>query len=488
MTRRASSLRARFTLWCTILLGLPLIGFAVASYLVFARTLEQRTDRFIGDALTAFSNELVAERRTAGSGLDAMRTTIDEVRFRDLHIVILDSTGNALAMTAASDRDAPLAGRWPDDLGTRIAALLRGRDTAIPLTATVTDDGGAYRVLSRVIAVHGQRVSVAGTYSLRDNDHVLERVRQMFIVAIPLLVLASAVGGYLLAKRGLAPVSAMAARAADITPNNLHARLPVTGGEELAGLARVVNDLLDRLESSFAQQQRFVADASHELRTPAAILRAEADITLSRDHRAEPEYRASMTIVQNASRRLARIVDDLFLLARADAGHLTAHNGPLYLDELVHDATRAVRSVADHRGARVELRRLVEAPMHGDADLLGQLLLNLLDNAIKYSPRGGTVAVDLVRSGPDYQLTVADAGPGIPAEARDRVFERFFRLDTARSRAENSATSGAGLGLAIARRIAEIHAGRLEIAESRPGRTVFRLSLPAGNPPRDVTQ
>ena len=218
-------------------------------------------------------------------------------------------------------------------------------------------------------------------------------------------------------------------------------------------------------------------DASHELRTPAAILRTETDVTLSRAHRDEEEYRASISVMQDAARRLTRIVDDLFLLARADAGHLVMHRAPLYLEEIVHDAARGVRQVADQRGVRVALGDCHEAPFEGDADLLGRLLLNLLDNAIKYSPEGGTVDVAMAQRDGRYEISVVDSGPGIPADAHQRVFERFFRVDSARSRAESGSTSGAGLGLAIARRIAELHGGQLDLTESRPGRTEFRVAL-----------
>ena len=156
-------------------------------------------------------------------------------------------------------------------------------------------------------------------------EQILLRLRRAGVVES----VRGARGGYFLAKRSLAPVSAMTARAAAVSATNLHERLPVGGGDELVGLAQVVNDLLDRLEGSFEQQRRFMADASHELRTPTAILRTEADLTLSREHRAEPEYRESMTIMQDATRRLTRIVDDLFLLARADSGHLVPQHQAL---------------------------------------------------------------------------------------------------------------------------------------------------------------
>jgi heavy metal sensor kinase len=468
-----SSLRSRLTLWYTVLLGLPLIGFAVGSYLLFARTLQNRTDRFIGDALTAFSRELTAERRTAAGVDQAIRSTLDEVRFRDLHIAILDRAGNVVAMGVFAEGED----------GTRIVGALRGRDLTQAAAVTVRGDRGNYRVDARPLTVGSTPLSLTGIYSLNDIEETLAQVRRMFLIAIPLLVLCAATGGSFLAKRSLEPVASMAARAAAMGASNLGERLPVGGGDELVGLARVLNDLLDRLEGSFAQQRRFVADASHELRTPTAVLRSEADITLSKAHRDEGEYRASVQVMQDAARRLSRIVDDLFLLARADSGHLVEHRESLYLEDVVDEAARALRSVADRRGVLIELARLVEAPAKGDPDLLGRMVLNLIDNAIKYSPDAGIVRVDMTRQDGWCRIAVSDQGPGVPAEARERIFERFFRVDAARSRSDTSATSGAGLGLAIARRIAELHAGRLELADGRPGHTEFAATLPLDGSP-----
>lgn len=477
-----SSLRLRLTLWYTVLLAVPLIVFAITCYVVFARALLERTDRFIGDALTAFSRELVVERRIASTVEAAMRTTVDEVRFHDLSIAILDSARRVVAATSFPDDDGGVDRRPSSRVEQQVLAALGAHDVALPIAMRVSTGLGTYRVISRPLTVRGRLFGLTGTYTLADIEGVLQRIREIFVIAIPLLILFAATGGYFLAKRSLAPVSAMTARAAAVSVANLHERLPVGGGDELVGLARVVNDLLDRLEKSFEQQRRFMADASHELRTPTAILRTEADLTLSRAHRDEDEYRSSMTIMRDATRRLTRIVDDLFLLARADSGHLVPQREPLYLEEVMHDATSGVRRMAEQRHVHVALGRVVEAPFLGDADLLGRLLLNLLDNAIKHAPEESTVDVGMTAANGHYEISVADAGPGIPPEARDRVFERFFRLDAGRSRSEStehSATSGAGLGLAIARRIAEMHGGTLDLAESRPGRTAFRVRLPA---------
>ncbi|MDB4906075.1 MAG: hypothetical protein JWO05_859 [Gemmatimonadetes bacterium] len=443
--RWPSSLRSRLTLWYTVFVSLPLVLLAVVTYIAFAGALQERTDRFIAEALTAFSRELLAERRATLSAEQAIRSTIEEVRFRDLTIAVTTSGGSLVAMTE------PAPG----------------------------SEAGRVRTIERTIQLGGHDYHVAGAYPMRDSEIVLARIRRMFLFAIPLLVLVAATSGYALARRSLAPVASMAARAADISATNMHERLPVGGGDELVRLASVVNALLDRLELAFAQQRRFVADASHELRTPTAILRTEADVTLSREHRSEEEYRASVSVMKDAAQRLTRVVDDLFLLARADAGHLVMHAEPLYLEELVHGATRAVRSVAEQRGVSIALGEVIEAPFQGDPDLLGRLLLNLLDNAIKYSPRGGAVRAAMARDAHAYSITVTDTGPGIPASEQEHVFERFFRGDIARSRSEATATSGAGLGLAIARRIAEMHHGTLVLVESRAGHTEFRLALPS---------
>jgi signal transduction histidine kinase len=249
--------------------------------------------------------------------------------------------------------------------------------------------------------------------------------------------------------------------------------------DELGELATVINGLLARVETSFDQQRRFVADASHELRTPTAIIRAEAEIALAREARAESEYREALRVVQDAGHRLSRIVDDLFLLARADAGHRPLQRELLYLDELAADAARAMQGLAAPRSIKLEVVPMPEAPFIGDAELLGRMLLNLLDNAIKYSPDAGTVTVSLGRTDSGYELRVADEGPGIPIEAQQHIFERFFRVDKARSRGERSATSGAGLGLAIARWVALAHGGTLELRQSGPDGSEFVVVLPA---------
>jgi heavy metal sensor kinase len=477
MRLRPTTVRARLTLWYTLVLGVPLVVFASISFFILMHTLQSQADAFLRDALAVFAREVGSERRAIPSIDDAVRKTIVEVRFRDLDIFVLNEEGSVLAVSAPYNQDEQSRRSFAADSSV-IANALRNARATPQRPRTLAGQEDKYRLLIRSLEIEDRRFILAGAYPLVQVEATLRRIRRIFLIAIPLLIAIASTGGYFLAKRSLTPVSAMAGRAAEIGASTLHERLPIGAADELGALARVLNDLLDRLERSFAQQRRFMADASHELRTPTTIIRTEADVTLSRESRPEDEYRESMAIVQDASRRISRIVDDIFLLARADAGHLSARPEPLYLEDVVHDAIRAVRPLADLHHVSIELREVVEAPFVGDADLLGRILLNLLDNAIKHSPDGSTIDVALRTAGASYHVNVVDVGSGIPAEAHERVFERFFRIDAARMRAENTTTSGAGLGLSIGRRLAEMHAGRLDLVGSRPGRTEFRLSLP----------
>ena len=469
----ATTIRARLTLWYTVGLAVPLAALSFVLYFAFADSLRNRTDAFISDALTVVTRELVSERRARESTADAIRATVEEVRFRHLDIVV---TGEGDRVIAMSPEDpTPTLGPRSADSATVVKAL--HEITAGPTGATIERANGRYRVMMHEVRAGEGQFRVSGIYPLAGDEAVLARITEIFFIAIPLLVLAAGAGGWFLAGRALAPVASLTSRAAAIGASNLHERLPIGPADELGALARVLNDLLDRLERSFAQQRRFMADASHELRTPATIVRTEADVTLSRD-RSSDEYRESMGVVQDAARRMTRIVEEIFLLARSDAGQLVMNVAPMQLEDLVHDIVRAVRPVAEDRKVTVDLPEVVDAPVRGDPDLLGRVLLNLLDNAIKHSHPGGVVEVRMKRGGETHSLSVIDHGPGIPAELHDKVFERFFRADTARSRSESSATSGAGLGLAIARRIAELHGGRLDLVASREAYTEFRLTIP----------
>jgi signal transduction histidine kinase len=220
-------------------------------------------------------------------------------------------------------------------------------------------------------------------------------------------------------------------------------------------------------------QRRFMADASHELRTPVSIARTAADVTLASRARSAAEYRESLDVIATQMRRLTRIVDDMFMLARADLDARPLNSRDVYLNEIVSDSVRAARVLAATRAVAIDVQGdFTDIPARGDEELLRQLVMNLLDNAIRFSPDGGVVRVSLQRSGENAEVIVEDSGPGIPAADHDRVFERFVRLDQA------GADGGAGLGLAIARWIAERHGGTLRVANSGQVSSRFAFSLP----------
>jgi signal transduction histidine kinase len=213
-----------------------------------------------------------------------------------------------------------------------------------------------------------------------------------------------------------------------------------------------------------------MADASHELRTPVSIVRATAQVALGRDDRSLAEYRESMEIVADETARITRLVDAMFLLARAEADGIPMTREPLYLDEIVGDAVRGLKVLARER--RVDVKVAVEGDLslQGDPQLLRQMVTNLLDNAIRYARTGGVVTVCMRRNGADAMLAVQDDGPGVGAGDRERIFQRFVRLDTR--------SDGAGLGLPIARWVAEKHGGRLVLADAAPPGSEFVVTLP----------
>jgi signal transduction histidine kinase len=271
----------------------------------------------------------------------------------------------------------------------------------------------------------------------------------------------------------------MSERARLIGAKSLDQKLPVANPrDELGQLTVTFNELLARLDAAFTQQRQFMADASHELRTPLSVIRTTTGVTLDQPHHDESEYRDAVSMIDEQARRLTRIVEDMFTLARADAGRYPLRKSKFYLDELIEEAVRAASVLASGKRVTINVVNSSEALFYGDEDLLRQMILNLLDNAVKYAPEGSAVSLSLTRQRGYYLIEVSDAGPGIPAEAQSHIFERFYRVDKARSRSKGAVGGGGGLGLAIARWIAESHEGSLRLARSDKSGSAFVASLP----------
>jgi heavy metal sensor kinase len=472
------SIRWRLTLWYGLTLGFVLAAFALGSLAVLSRVLQSRSDRHLEEARGAFVAELVVEFAEMGNAPDAVAATLRDTRFRDTWAYVFDSMGKVVGPAhgkfGSSNNDPqPLAASVRADEATR-------RNHGKSSFVAIDDEDGGFRGVGETIRLGGVPYTVVAVDSRHGLRETLMQVALGYMLVIPLAIALTLIVGYWLARRSLAPMAEMSRATRAIGAGNLHERLPVSHpGDEVGQLAEVVNDLLARLESAFEQQRRFVADASHELRTPVATVCAEAEVVLARETRDEAEYRDSLHVVRDAGRRLSRIVDDLFLLARADSGHLPLRPAPLYLDELIVDVARSMRAMASARGVRVVVETPGDAPATGDAALLERLLLNLLDNAIKHTRPGSDVRVRLSKDDGRYVVRVIDSGAGIPVEARAKVFERFYRVDRARSRGGATATGGAGLGLAIGRWIAEAHGGTLDCGRSDDSGTEFVAVLPA---------
>jgi two-component system OmpR family sensor kinase len=477
------SMRARLTLWYTGVLALVLITFAFATYTYLARAARERTDQSLADTAASLVSNFAAESNDEDqSGDEAAAEVTRSFQFGDRQALILDEVGR---LAAASTPSVGTGGKDTFPEPSALSQSLRG------LAATAARSGRAFetipgrrsgfRAFAATVTSRERRYVVVVVLSLHEQAEALEQVRHAFYAAVPFALLIASLGGYLIARRSLAPVIAMGARAERIGAANLNERLPEAGTRnELGRLARIFNELLARLDSSFEQQRRFMADASHELRTPVAIVCGESEVALSQSERTPEEYRESLAILHDEGRRLTRIVEDLFMLARADAGQYRPNFTNLYLDETVSDSVRAVRSLAARRCVELQYRHAgEELPMRGDEGLIRRMLLNLLDNALKYTAPGGRVSVEVGQEGGlRYAVRVTDTGTGIPAEAQPYIFERFYRVDKARSRT-GEAGGGAGLGLSIASLIAELHGGRVVLECSGARGSTFLIDLPA---------
>ncbi len=464
------TVRARLTIWYVAALAAALIVVGGLIYVLLARSLYVRIDENLSAvariAMTSLSNDLTEGQDVA----DAARSTAAELASSQQMLLIYNGAGTLLAEQGRDDDlefTLPALDAIPD--GEPILLTLEEpRDPTdrhrLALRRATIDPGGVPYVI------------VIGS-SLERTDEELESLREILWYVGPLALVIAGIGGWFLAKHSLAPVMAMADRARKIGVGNLSERLPAGNRrDELGRLAQTFNDLLGRIEESMVQQRQFMADASHELRTPVATARTAASVALQQASRGEDEYRQALDIIEQQTSRLSRIVDDMFTLARADAGNYPVRMTPMYLDEIVEEVARAERVLARAKNVSVETAAEPSAAFVGDEDLIRRLLVNLVDNAVRHAPEGSTVTMALVDRGTLYTIAIDDAGPGIPPHVQPHIFERFYRGDAARPR--DQPYDGAGLGLALARWIAREHGGDVALADSSAAGTTFVITLP----------
>ncbi len=335
-------------------------------------------------------------------------------------------------------------------------------------------DGTRIRLISRQHMINGHPTLIRLAFS---EEPMWQRFWQLAIgllIGLPFALGVAGAGGYFLARRALGPVERMARRAREISAEQLGARLHVENPQdELGLLAHAFNETLARLEQSFEQLKRFTSDASHELRTPLTAIRSVGEVGLQREGNPE-HYREVIGSMLEEAEHLGRLVENLLTISRADSGQIRLQKSALNLTPLVREAASLLEVLAEEKGQSVSIDGDAAIGVNADPVVLRQIVINLLDNAIKYSPRGGRISVRIGQKDANTVcVEVEDSGSGIPAQHRDKVFDRFYRIDDARSRD----AGGAGLGLAIAKWGAEAHGGKLEL-ESREVGCVFRLLLP----------
>jgi signal transduction histidine kinase len=448
------SIRARLTLWYTIVLSSVLVIASIVVMSVHARLGQSRIDaELIADLETVrgvMRNE-IGERPEL---TQAAAHVLEQLNLPATGVAMLDTSAAIVAVTARplprpSDDDIAAA-TWPPDFAAsglrRVALTDRYQGVAYTVVAWTSMDG-----LARESAT----------------------LRQAVLLGVPMALMLAALGGWTIASRSLRPLSDLAAQADGIDHGIDDAQLRVPNPRDELGLfARAFNRLLLRVASLLRAQRAFMADASHQLRTPVSVIRTSAEVTLSRPDRDGDEYRESLEIVARQSLRLTKMVDDMFMLAMVDVEGRPLQAAPLYLNEVLDDVARDAQPLARERDITVISDSADDIPLVGDEDLLRQMLWNLVENALNYGRSGGRIVLSAASADGIVSATVEDDGPGIAAADRARVFDRFVRLESA------GGGAGAGLGLPIARWIAHAHGGTLVLDDTTRG-CRFRICLPA---------
>jgi heavy metal sensor kinase len=468
----------RLTFWYVGVLATILIAFSLGFYSQFDKSLRQRLDGNLRSAtqVTALAlNHETEEHLGKSAGEENVRlvlNTMHQTSFPRPDIAVWD--GSMLIAEKPGTAGLPAS---------QVKDTLRNHQSEDATSfLTITSNAGTYRMAVARIWVPSSRAQyfVIANEAVQPIEAELRTVLEILLITVPICLLLAAAGGYFLARKSLVPVLDMARAADQISSHNLDQRLSVGNpSDELGTLAETFNRVFGRLQSAFRQQRQFMADASHELRTPVSVALTATQVSLeNRSNRPEALY-DTLEVVQSQMLRLRRVVEDMFTLAQADSGIYEARRTTFYIDEVLLESVRAGRVLGRARKVEIRVGHVAPESEHsGDEGLLRQLLLILLDNAVKYTPSGGYVDVSLAAIPGTYQICVADTGCGIPPTDQPYIFDRFYRADKSRSRRQPGAGSGAGLGLAIAQWITRLHRGRIWLERSDSQGSVFCVELP----------
>lgn len=448
MRRGRGSIRLRLTLWYAGALAAIIVCFALGVYWSvrssLLRSLDAQLERDLATVCRVIRDEPNEINELAQHG------SVDLFQVREGNVVLAE-TGDWSKAALEKAGASSLPGSWswlaPGGLGFRIQAV------------SVTAPG------------HRYQVSVA-----EDEQNMRATLKSLGVVlalGIPGALALALIGGHFLAGRVLAPMGAMAAKASEITADRLSERLPVEHDDEFGRLARVFNDTFARLEQSFERLRRFTSDASHELRTPLTAIRSVGEVGLRKG--TDPEaLREAIGSMLEETDGLTKLVDSLLTISRAEAGTLQLRREATDLAILAKEVVECLEVLAEEKEQVIKLEAAGEVVAEIDRGTLRQALVNLVDNAVKYSPVGGQIRLQVWAQGDQAFIEVRDEGPGIAAEHQPRVFDRFYRIDSSRSRE----IGGTGLGLAIARWAVEVNGGRIRLTSELGRGSTFTVTVP----------
>ena len=490
------SIRTKLSLWYAAILCVTLIGSGAGAYFVSRSTLLDNLDRSLKNEVTwvnafiepkakkvrlkrAALQELQELKRTAAQQEEqpevstdtsaGKRTEIDEMWSQIYQHTLLSPRRHYIQIL---DRNGDLLYR---------SQSLRGHTinySEIPYQwINVVSTKGPDDQEIRLALTQNDYVKIFVAYPLEPIYELTDNVFYNFLFITPLALLISVIGGWFLAHKSLKPVDELTKTAKEITAQNLNRRLPTNRvDDELGRLTEQFNDMISRLQASFTQIQQFSADASHELRTPLTIMRGEIEVAL-RNQRLSKDSRELLISINDELIRLSSIVESLMILVKSDTGRLVFNMQPIALDEFIEQLFEETKVLAESKRIKVKLECSQPIRINGDAERLKQLFLNLIDNALKYTPPHGQVTLTLAKKEGDAVLAVKDNGIGIPRKDQAKIFDRFYRVDRSEDNIED--VGGSGLGLSIAQWITEAHHGSIEV-KSREGKgSMFTVRLPS---------
>jgi heavy metal sensor kinase len=461
------SIRFRLIAGYTGLIILVVMGFGIYTY--------SKVDAYLSQALQdslLHRAQLIARMFQTEVMTHGENVVIDEVKARftpeaNDRFCRISKKGEGVLYVSGEPNDksfaagqVPLTQRWDSPAST--IALQAGGSSKLLVVTTVAPVGD-------------RKYLIELGYSEADNDRVLRGLLVTLFIGLPVVIVVAAAGGYILLQRAFRPVREMIEKAHEISHSGIHSRLPVEhSGDELEQLSITLNKMIHRLEKSFENSRRFTSDASHELRTPLTIIRGELEQLLLDKASAGERLKQGISSLLEETDRLIGIVQGLLSLSRLDAGEAQRENSRFDLGELAAATTEQMSLLAVEKGVELVCNKNARVEVRGDRSRLKQVIVNLLDNAIKYTPTNGKIALD-VRAGKGHAyLEVCDTGIGVPAEDLARIFDRFYRVDQVRSRA----IEGAGLGLSIVWSICTAHGGTVYAENLAGGGSRFTAELP----------